>query len=308
MSTPNKEIPELVDPVPSSRARSLVLAAATAGCVLAGGTACSSTGIEPDTGSAGNGRAGTLTPVERRQTELVRSVLADPDPDAVFPDADRLGSMVGTKREGPLRAAFPSTLRPGQSVKIAVACTGGDQVTLSVDSGDGPKTTKVTCQRDDAAWSQPYFFTVGDGHVIVGITGHGTRGAMGFIAHGLAMDTGAARDTLLANRALRTLPDQDEGPGLGTTSGSLRNGPGASEVGVRRGQRITVRAACVGTGSIRIAAVSGRARATERVRCSSVEAGTAYVRLTAAGSDLRVHVTRGSGASGGAAYSIHRES
>ncbi|MFG2195948.1 hypothetical protein [Streptomyces sp. NPDC048639] len=308
MSTPNKEKPELVNPVPRSRARNLLLAGAVAGCMLTGGTACSSTGIEPDTGSAGSGRSGELTPVEKRQRDLVGSVLADPDPDAVFPDAEHLGSMVGAKREGPLRAAFPSDLRPGQAVKVAVACTGGGQVTLSVDSGGGPKSTKVSCQRDDAAWPQPFFFSLGERDVIVGITGHGTRGAMGFIAHGLAMDTGKARDSMLANRALRTLPDQDKGPGLGTSWGSLRDGPGASEVGVRQGQRINVRAACVGSGSIKIAAVSGKAKASERVRCSGNEAGTAGFRLTTADSDLRVHITRGKGASGGAAYSIHRES
>ncbi|MEV6316374.1 hypothetical protein [Streptomyces sp. NPDC051776] len=294
-------------PPPPPRARHLALTGAVAICMLTGGTACSSTGIEPDTGSAGYSRSGKLTPAEKRQTDLVSAVLADPDPDSVFPDADRLGSMVGAKREGPLRAAFPSDLKPGQSVKVAVACTGGGQVALSVDSGDGAKTIQVPCQRDDAAWPQPYFFALGDGHVLIGLTGQGTRGAMGFIAHGLPVDTGAARDALLANRALRTLPDQDKGPGLGTSSGSLRDGPGASEIGVRRGQRIKVSAACVGTGTIKVTAVSGRARAAERVRCSSIEPGTGGFRLTTAGSDLRVHVTRGDGTSGGAAYSIHRE-
>ncbi|MER6434517.1 hypothetical protein ABT272_44080 [Streptomyces sp900105245] len=285
-----------------SHARLSLTRTAVLGAVIALGmtSGCSSPKPPVNTPTA-SAAAKKLTSVEKQQVEVVSLALGDPDPDAVFPHAKRLGTMVNAKRSGPLHAAYDSKLKPGQAVKVDVACTGGGAVTVTVFSGKRAKTAKTDCP-DDSSFPESLFFEAGGSRVNVTVIGHG-KGAMGTVVHGLDMDTGMARDLILANRAHSALTN--EGPGLGTSSGSLRDGINGSSVDVKIGQRVRVQAACVGTGSVTVSAVSGTARVSKRYPCGNDgSVGAPSFQLTAVDPVLKVRLTPDKGASGGAAYTV----
>ncbi|MFG2196306.1 hypothetical protein [Streptomyces sp. NPDC048639] len=287
-----------------SRAGTALLTGTLALGMLVGAAACSGS-EDPHGGTPASSPPKKLTAFEKRQVELVDSVLRNPDPEGVFADEERVGLKVGARRQGTMRGAYDAKVKPGQSVKVDVACTGGGKVTLAVDGGGRTETAQTRCP-DDGSWPQPFVFTVQRNRVKITADAHGTKGAMGFAVQGIRDDAATARELLLADRAHAVLPDpedEDDVSGLGTAWGSLREGIPGSIVDVKKGQLITVYGACVGKGTMTISGASGTAKAAERIPCAS-EVGTGSFRLTAADSTLRVMLDRDRGASGGATYSI----
>ncbi|MEV6316676.1 hypothetical protein [Streptomyces sp. NPDC051776] len=292
-----------MNPIPLSRACTALLTGAVAVGMLAGAAACSgeeeSRGATPTSGS----QREKLSAVEKRQVELIDAVLRNPDPEGTFADEERVGLAVGPRRQGTVQGAYDAGVKPGQSVKVDVACTGGGSVTLAVDTGRGTETARARCP-DDASWPQPFVFAVHESRVRITATAHGTKGAMGYTVQGVRDAPATVRDFLLADRAHNVLPDEDDDAShLGTARGSLRSGIPGTDVDVKPGQRITVYAACLGHGTMTLSGVSGRARAVEHIRCAG-EIGTGSIRLKAAASTLRVLLDRDGSATGGATYTV----
>ncbi|MFF3061460.1 hypothetical protein [Streptomyces sp. NPDC057909] len=291
-----------------SRARAAVLSGAIALGMMSGVVACSSPDTKAVKAPGASAPAKKLTSAEKQQVKLVNLALGDSDPDDHLHDAHKLGVLVGAKRSGPLRATYNSRLKPGQAVKVDLACTGGGAVTLTVASGKSTETTEATCP-DDSSFPEPLIFTADGSRVNVTVTGHGKYGAMGAVVHDLNISTAVARDLILANQARKAVPNKDQLEGfLGATSGSLREGIASSGLDVKKGQGIRIHAACAGTGSLTLSAVSGTAKSIKHVSCSIDPIGLGGILFTAAATDLEVRIERDKGASGGAAYSINNES
>ncbi|MEU6080556.1 hypothetical protein [Streptomyces sp. NPDC047108] len=291
---------------PLSRARKAWLAGAVALGVLFGASACG--GPEGSGGPAASRTPRELTAFEERQVELVDTALRNPDPEGTFADEERVGLAVAARRQGTLRRAYDTEVKPGQSVKVDAACTGGGAVTLAIDTGDRTETVRTRCP-GDGYWPQPFVFTVQDPRVRITATAHGTKGAMGIAVQGLREEAAVVRDFLAADRAHAVLPDDggEEGEGddgfIASARGSLRAGIPGSEVTVTEGKPVTVYAACVGSGSIRLSAAAGRKKADTRIACGR-KAASGSVRLTPSGSTAVVTLARDGNATGGATYTV----
>ncbi|MEU6083358.1 hypothetical protein [Streptomyces sp. NPDC047108] len=287
---------------PWSRVRAAVLAGGLTVGVLVGTAACGSAQSEGRPASPSRSPK-KLTAFEESQTRLVELALKNPG-DGAFSDEKRLGPEVGAGRRGMLQGVYDTDLHRGQSVKVDLACTGRGSVALAVVSGEKRSKTRRASCTDDAPRPVPYVFPVEDGRVQVTATPQSVKGAVGFTVQAVPEDAETVEDDLRADEARAFLPDEEsEGINLGLASGSLREGIPGSIVDVKKGQRIRVLAACLGTRSMTISGVSGKAEASERIRCSR-EVGTGSFELTAEATTLRVELRRDSGATGGAAYTI----